>query len=172
MEKSVAVFLRAKIKSPFPLYFLSILWGTTKSIESCRILFVRMSKLVSLRGRASSVHSDITSDTAINNVITREAIITCDFSRNVLEGIDRGEKYQRATYTFRRMRANYDFFNQQLSILGRNELRIFRDCLSGEKDMVDEEEIQYESAEQKVSHAKVKLAYALCRHYYDKGISS
>lgn len=70
------------------------------------------------------------------------------------------------------MRANYDFFNQQLSILGRNELRIFRDYLSGEKDIVDEEEIQYESAEQKVSHAKVKLAYALCRHYYDKGIIS
>ena len=136
-----------KIQKSIPSVLLSILWGTTKPIESRRILFVRMSKLVSLRGRASSVHSDITSDTAINNAITREAIITCDFSRNVLEGVDRGEKYQRAAYTFRRMRANYDFFNQQLSILGRNELRIFRDHLSGEKDIVDVEEIQYESAE-------------------------
>ena len=58
-----------KIQKSIPSVLLSILWGTTKPIESCRILFVRMSKLVSLRGRASSVHSDITSDTASNSVV-------------------------------------------------------------------------------------------------------
>ena len=63
-----------------------------------------------VRVQASGIHSDITADTTISNVITREAIIVCDFS--------------------------------------------------GEKDIAeiaDEEGIQYESAAQKVRHAKVKI---------------
>ena len=48
-----------------------------------------------VRVQTSGVHSDITADTAISNVITREAIIACDFSGDVLEGVDHGEKYQR-----------------------------------------------------------------------------
>lgn len=156
------------------MYFLSILWGTTKSIESRRILFVRKSKPVSLmltsnlnkedsmvakassiknyekadaagkvdiicknyfnfigivdgyteglrymiesekaynrrrnygdlgvRVQASGIHSDITADTAISNVITREAIIACDFSGGVLEGVDRGEEFRQEAYTLR-----------------------------------------------------------------------
>lgn len=58
------------------------------------------------------------------------------------------------------MRADYELFNQQLCILGRNELRIFRGYLSGEKDIgeiAEEEGIQYESAAQRVRRAKVKI---------------
>ena len=73
-----------------------------------------------VRVQSSGIHSDITADTAISNVITRDAIIACDFSRDVLEGVDRSEKYQRDAYILRRMRADYELFNQQLSILGRN----------------------------------------------------
>ena len=57
-------------------------------------------------------------------------------------------------------RADYELFNQQLCILGRNELKIFRGYLSGEKDIgeiAEEEGIQYESAAQKVRRAKVKI---------------
>ena len=96
--------------------------------------------------QTSGIHSDITADTAISNVITRDAIIACDFSGDVLAGVDRGEKYQKDAYTLRRMRADYELFNQQLCILGRNELRIFRGYLSGEKDIgeiAEEEGIQY-----------------------------
>lgn len=113
-----------------------------------------------VRVQTSGRHSDITADTAISNVITREAIIACDFSGNVLEGVDRGEEFQQDAYTLRSMRADFELFNQQLSILGRNESRIFRDYLSGEKDIGDiaeEEGIQYESAAQKVRRAKVKI---------------
>ena len=88
-----------------------------------------------VRVQSSGIHSDITADTAISNVITRDAIIACDFSGDVLEGVDRSEKYQRDAYTLRRMRADYELFNQQLSISGRNELKIFRGYLSGEKDI-------------------------------------
>ena len=113
-----------------------------------------------VRVQTSGVHSDITADTAISNVITRDAIIACDFSGDVLAGVDRGEKYQKDAYTLRRMRADYELFNQQLCILGRNELRIFRGYLSGEKDIgeiAEEEGIQYESAAQRVRRAKVKI---------------
>ena len=84
-----------------------------------------------VRVQTSGIHSDITAETAISNVIT-----------------------------LRRMRADYDLFNQQLSILGRNESRIFRGYLSGEKDIgeiAEEEGIQYEFAAQRARRAKVKI---------------
>ena len=56
-----------------------------------------------VRVQTSGIHSDITADTAISNVITRDAIIACDFSGDVLEGVDRGEKYRKDAYTLRRM---------------------------------------------------------------------
>ena len=58
------------------------------------------------------------------------------------------------------MRADYELFNRQLSILGREESRIFRGYLTGEKaigDIAAEEGIQYESAAQRVRRAKVKI---------------
>ena len=110
--------------------------------------------------QTSGMHSDITADTAINNVITKEAIIACDFSADVLEGVDRGEEFRKDAYTLRSMRADFELFNRQLCILSGNESRIFRGYLSGEKDIGDiaeEEGIQYESAAQKVRRAKVKI---------------
>lgn len=113
-----------------------------------------------VRVQTSGMYSDITADTAISNVITKDAIIACDFSGDVLEGVDRVEEFQRDAYTLRRMRTDFELFNSQLCILGKNESRIFRDYLSGEKDIGDiaeEEGIQYESAAQKVRRAKVKI---------------
>ena len=100
-----------------------------------------------VRVQTSGMHSDITAETAINNVITKEAIIDCDFSGDVLEGVDRGEEFQRDAYMLRSMRADFELFNRQLCILSGNESRIFRGYLSGEKDIGDiaeEEGIQYE----------------------------
>ena len=113
-----------------------------------------------VRVQTSGMHSDITADTAINNVITKEAIIACDFSGDVLEGVDRGEEFQRDAYTLRSMRADFELFNRQLCILSGNESRIFRGYLSGEKDIGDiaeEEGIQYESAAQRVRRIKLKV---------------
>ncbi len=113
-----------------------------------------------VRVQSSGAHSDITADTAISNVITREAIIACDFSGDVLEGVDRVEEFQSDAYTLKKMRADFELFNRQLCILGRNEQRIFKGYLSGEKDIgaiAEEEGIQYESAAQKVRRAKVKI---------------
>lgn len=104
--------------------------------------------------------SDVTANEAINNVITREAIIACDFSGGVLEGVDRREQFQKDAFVLRNMRKDYDLFNKQLSILGRDESRIFLGYLNGEKkimDIAEEEGILYESAAQRVRRAKVKI---------------
>ena len=70
-----------------------------------------------VRVQTSGIHSDITADTAISNVITRDAIIACDFSGDVLEGVDRGEKYQREAYTLRRMREVRDLKQHYLTAM-------------------------------------------------------
>ena len=113
-----------------------------------------------VRVQTSGAHSDITANMAISKVITREAIMACDFSGNVLEGVDRGEEFQQDAFTLRMMRADFELFNQQLAILNKQESRIFRCYLSGEKDIGDiaeEEGILYESAAQKVRRAKTKI---------------
>ena len=76
--------------------------------------------------QTSGMHNDITANTAINNVMTKDAIIACDFSGDVLEGVDRGEEFQRDAYTLRSMRTDFALFNRQLGILSGNELRIFK----------------------------------------------
>ena len=113
-----------------------------------------------IRVQTSGLYSDITADSAINNVITREAIIACDFSGDVLDGVDRSEEFKKDAFVLREMRADYELFNRQLSILGRDESRIFLGYLTGEKaigDIAAEEGIQYESAAQRVRRAKVKI---------------
>lgn len=52
------------------------------------------------------------------NVITREALINCDFSGNVLDGVDQAEVYIRDAYILSDMRKDYNLFNSQLGILG------------------------------------------------------
>ncbi len=113
-----------------------------------------------VRVQTSGSHSDITATTAIRRAITREAIIACDFSGDALEGIERGDEFQEDAFTLRRMRADYELFNQQLYILNKEELRIFRLYLSGDKDfyeIAESEGIQYRSAVQKVRRAKCKI---------------
>lgn len=51
--------------------------------------------------QTSGKHSDITADTAISNVITRDAIIACDFSGDVRDGVDRGEEFQKEAFLLR-----------------------------------------------------------------------
>lgn len=113
-----------------------------------------------IRVQSSGLHSDITADTAIGNVITKDAIIACDFSGDVLEGVDRRAVYQADAFTLRQMRLDYALFNKQLPILSDNERRVFMEYLSGEKEIgqiAEDEKIMYESALQKVRRAKVKM---------------
>ena len=59
-------------------------------------------------------------------MITREALVACDFSGDVLEGVDRQEEFKQEAFTLRTMRLDYELFNQQLGILGDEDSEVFR----------------------------------------------
>ena len=103
--------------------------------------------------------SDPTARKAINNVITREALINCDFSGDVLDGVDQAEVYIRDAYILRDMRKDYNLFNSQLGILG-TEKETFTKYLLKEKtisDIADDQGITYESARQQMQKIKVRM---------------
>lgn len=112
-----------------------------------------------VRVKTSGSTSDPTAKKAIRNVITREAIINCDFSGDVLDGVDRAEEYIRDAYLLRDMRKDYDLFNRQLAILG-NEKDTFEKYLRREKtltDIAEEQGITYESAQQKIHKIRLRV---------------
>ncbi len=91
--------------------------------------------------------------------MTREAIINCDFSGDVMDGVDRAEEFMRDAYLLRDMRKDYDLFNRQLSILG-TEKETFEKYLRREKTLIDiaeEQGITYESAQQKIHRIRRKV---------------
>lgn len=61
--------------------------------------------------------SDITGNTATSNVMTRDALIGCDFSSGVLDGTDRGEAFKKEALIIKQMRKDYELFNNQLNCL-------------------------------------------------------
>ena len=103
--------------------------------------------------------SDPTAKKAIRNVMTREALINCDFSGDVMEGVDRAEEFIRDAYLLRDMRKDYELFNRQLSILG-TEKETFEKYLRREKTLIDiaeEQGITYESAQQKIHKIRLRV---------------
>lgn len=64
-----------------------------------------------VRVQAKGNHSDITGNSAVASVMTREALVACDFSGDVLEGIDRQEEFKQESFTLRTMRLDYELFN-------------------------------------------------------------
>lgn len=91
--------------------------------------------------------------------MTREALINCDFSGDVMEGVDRAEEFIRDAYLLRDMRKDYELFNRQLSILG-TEKETFEKYLRREKTLIDiaeEQGITYESAQQKIHRIRRKV---------------
>ena len=117
----------------------------------------RMGEL-GIRVHTSGV-SDPTAKSAIRNVITREAIINCDFSGDVLEGVNRAEEFMREAYLLRDMRMDYDLFKCQLSILGP-EKELFEKFLCGKMtlfDIAEEEGISYEAAKQRIYRNRTRV---------------
>ena len=113
-----------------------------------------------VRVQTSGIHSDTTAITAINNTLIKQAIINCDFSGDILEGVDRKEELCNTAFTLRKMRMDYELFKGQLGMLAKNESKIFLGYLSGDKNMEEialEEGIHYKSVAQKVRRIKVKI---------------
>ena len=103
--------------------------------------------------------SDTTAKKAIRNVLTRDALVNCDFSGNVLEGVDRAEMYIRDAYILRDMRKDYNLFNSQLGILG-TEQDMFLRYIRKEATLgvlAEERGISYETVQQKMVKIKNRL---------------
>ena len=112
-----------------------------------------------VRVKTSGSTSDSTAKKAIRNVMTREALINCDFSGDVMDGVDRAEEFIRDAYLLRDMRKDYELFNRQLSILG-TEKETFEKYLRREKTLIDiaeEQGITYESAQQKIHRIRLRV---------------
>ena len=115
--------------------------------------------------------SDPTAKKAIRNVMTRDALISCDFSGDVLEGVDRAEEFIRNAYLLRDMRKDYELFKHQLAILGK-EKEFFEKFLLREKtleDIAQEHGITYESAQQKIQRIKLKVKKQVVSFMEGKG---
>jgi len=112
-----------------------------------------------IRVQTGGTTSDPTAKKAIRNVMTLEALINCDFSGDVMEGVNRAEEFIRDAYLLRDMRKDYDLFNRQLSILG-TEKETFEKYLRREKsldDIAEEHGITYESAQQKIHKIRTRV---------------
>ena len=121
-----------------------------------------------VRVQTGGMTSDPTARKAINNVITREALINCDFSGNVLDGVDQAEVYIRDAYILSDMRKDYNLFNSQLGILG-TEKETFTKYLLKEKtisDIAEDQGITYESARQQIQKIKVRMKKQVKRFMY------
>jgi len=103
--------------------------------------------------------SDPTANAAIRNVLTREALIQCDFSGGVLIGVDRAEQYMKDAYMLKDMRREYELFEKELNILGV-ERDLFVKYLCKEWSIADVAEkvgISYESAQQKIHSLRSRV---------------
>lgn len=112
-----------------------------------------------VRVQTGGMTSDPTARKAITNIMTREALINCDFSGDVMEGVEQAEVYMREAYVLHDMRRDYELFNNQLGILGRDQ-DVFTKYLLKEKslsDIAEEQGVTYESARQKIQHIKTRI---------------
>ena len=102
---------------------------------------------------------DPTGNQAIRNVMTREALINCDFSGDVMNGVDRVDEFVEHAYLLRDMRNDYELFTRQLSILGSWK-QPYEQYIRGEKNLVDiseEYEITYDSAKTKMHRIRLRM---------------
>lgn len=74
-----------------------------------------------VRVQTGGMTGDPTAKHAIRNVMTRDALINCDFSVDVLDGVDHPEVYMKDAHILRDMRRDYKLFNSQLCILGKDQ---------------------------------------------------
>lgn len=104
--------------------------------------------------------SDPTAKKAVDNVMTRNAVTTCEIEGKEFEQLEHKEEYKQDAYTLQLMRTDYNLFSKQLCILNQKDRELFTKYISREQclgDIADELEIQYESAYQRVRRIRRKM---------------
>ena len=72
---------------------------------------------VGMEIQIGNMKSEFMQKKAIRNVLTREALLKCDFSGDVLDGVEKSEDYIRDAKILREMRRDYNVFRSQLGSL-------------------------------------------------------
>ena len=70
------------------------------------------------RMKTGGVKSSLAQKRALINLLTREALLKCDFSGDVLDGVEKSEDYIRDAKILREMRRDYNVFKSRLGGLG------------------------------------------------------
>lgn len=112
-----------------------------------------------VRVQGGSIKSDPTANKAVAKIMTTEALVKCDFSGDVLKGVDRAEEFVSDAYLLRKMRNDYQLFNKQVETLGA-EKDVFEKYLTREMSLSDIAELQnisYESAQQKIHKIRSRV---------------
>ena len=145
--------------------FTGILDGYTEGlcylVESENAFEHRQNNMdLGVRVQSSGRISDVTADTAINKTMIRQAIVSCNFSEGILNGLSCRDNVFAMAHNLRCMRCDYELFNRQLGILGTEESKIFIGFISGKKklnEIAEEEGILYDSAVKRVGRIKKKI---------------
>ena len=74
----------------------------------------RKKEKLAVRMKTGGVKSSIVLKRALRNLITREALLKCDFSGDVLDGVEKPEDYIRDAKILWEMRRDYNVFKSQL----------------------------------------------------------
>ena len=112
-----------------------------------------------VRVQGGSIKSDPTANKAVAKIMTTEALIKCDFSGDVLKGVDRAEEFVSDAYLLRKMRNDYQLFNKQVETRGA-EKDVCEKYLTGEislSDIAELQNISYESAQQKIHKIRSRV---------------
>lgn len=144
--------------------FIGMIEGYTEGLRymiECDQESVRRSERgeLGVRVQKGGSYSNPTQAMACRNIMTREALISCDFSGDVMEGLDRAEEYMREAYVLKDMRKEYTLFQNQLSSLGRDR-DFYEKYLNKEMSITEiaaNKGITYESAQQKIHIIRSKL---------------
>lgn len=112
-----------------------------------------------VRVQTGGMKANPTEREATDNVITTDALVKCEFTDNVLSGVERPEIYIKAAETLRAMRKDYTLFNSQLQSLGEDRDMFVR-YISKKATLVvlaEEKGVCYETVQQKI----VKIKHSL-----------
>lgn len=113
-----------------------------------------------VRVQSGNGYSDSTGDTAVANVMLKDAMRACDFSGDLLKDTDDAEAHQKDILTIQMMREEFGVFDAHLKALKKKDFNMLYSYLIGEKDMqeiADDNHMLCESARNKISKTKKQL---------------
>ncbi len=112
-----------------------------------------------VRIQSGGMPGDPTAKQAISHTMLRDAIINCDFSDGILDGVDYPGRYVTDAYILKDMRKDFALFNSQMEIFGP-EKALFLKYIKKEATigtLAEERGLSYDTVQQKIAKMKKRL---------------